>query len=335
MTQSIPSTVSALVLQSYAPEPFAVTLETLPMPQPGKNELLVQVLASPINPSDLMFLQGLYGVRKPLPCVPGFEASARILAVGEGVDSAWVGRRIACFAAHSSGAWATHMVTPVATCFPIDDTISDEQAALALVNPLTAVALVEQARQTGAAAIVQTAAGSALGRMIERLANTQGMAVINVVRRAEQAAELQAAGSAHVLDSSDSTFDGRLRLACRDVNARLAFDAVGGEMTGRLLRALPNGGKVTVYGGLALQPCSVPVDQLIFKQKSVDGFWLSDWLRITPPPVQQSVWADVQAQLSGALRSDVRARYGLQDAARALAEYNAHMSGGKVLFVPA
>jgi NADPH:quinone reductase-like Zn-dependent oxidoreductase len=327
--------MSALVLNSYAPAPFAVTLETLPMPQPGKDELLVQVLASSINPSDLMFLQGMYGVRKPLPCVPGFEASARVIAVGEGVDSAWIGKRVACFAAHTSGAWATHMTTPVATCFPVDDAISDEQAALALVNPLTACALVEQARQAGASALVQTAAGSALGRMIERLAAEQGINVINVVRRAEQAAELQAAGSAQVLDSSDTTFDGRLRLACRDLNAGLAFDAVGGEMTARLLRALPNGGKVTVYGGLALQPCVVPVDQLIFKQKSVDGFWLSDWLRVTPHAEQQSVWATVQAQLTGALRSDVRARYGLQDAARALADYNAQMSGGKVLLVPA
>ncbi|MDX2141120.1 MAG: zinc-binding dehydrogenase [Chloroflexota bacterium] len=334
MTQSIPPTGSALVLQSYAPEPFAVTLETLPMPQPGKDELLVQVLASPINPSDLMFLQGMYGVRKPLPCVPGFEAAARVVAVGEGVDSAWIGRRVACFAAHSSGAWATHMVTHVSTCFPVDDRISDEQAALALVNPLTAIALVEQALQAGATAIVQTAAGSALGRMIERLATAHGIAVINVVRRAEQAAELQAAGSAHVLDNSDTTFDGRLRLVCRDLNARLAFDAVGGELTGQLLRALPNGGKVTVYGGLALQPCSVPVDQLIFKQKSVDGFWLSQWLRITPHAEQQAAWTAVQPQLSDTLRSDVRARYGLSDAALALGEYNAQMSGGKVLFVP-
>ncbi len=78
----------------------------------------------------------------------------------------------------------------------------------------------------------------------------------------------------------------------------------------------------------------MPVDQLIFRGKSVDGFWLSTWMRDAAPDERQTAWGDVQRLIEGALRTDIRARVPLEDAAAALAGYQAQMSGGKLLLVP-
>lgn len=323
----------AVVIDAYVPGFDHLRVEERSIPAPGPGEVQVQIAASPLNPSDLMFVQGFYGIRKNLPVVPGFEAAGTITAVGDGVDAGRVGQRVACFA-DTDGPWAEYMVTRERLCLPIPDGLATENAAMLLVNPLTAYALIALAEQRGAAAIVQTAAASALGRMIVRLAAQRGLRVINVVRRPEQVAVLQAAGAEYILDSSEPTFERHLRDACRALNAPLAYDAVGGALTDTLLRALPNGGTVTVYGGLAGQPAQVGVDQLIFKNKRVDGFWLSAWLTQVDPMAQMAAWLAVCADAETIYRSDVQARFPFESVREAVQTYAANMTGGKVVLTP-
>jgi NADPH2:quinone reductase len=330
----LPTKTHALVIHDYQLGLDHVRVEERPLRPPGPGEVLVRIAAAPINPSDLAFIQGLYGVRKPLPVVPGFEASGTIVAVGTGVSPERVGQRVACFAGDGDGTWAGFLTTHAGTCLPVEPSIDDAQAAMLLVNPLTAWALVDRARAAGAPAAVQTAAASALGRMIIRLAARHHLPVINIVRRAQQVADLQALGANYILDSSEPTFERHLRDACRSLDARLAFDAVGGALAGQVLRALPNGGTLIVYGGLAGEPCQIGVDQLIFRAKHVEGFWLSFWLRDHGAALP-AAWADVQAGAGDIFASPVRARFPLSAGAAALYDYAAQMSGGKILFVPA
>jgi NADPH:quinone reductase-like Zn-dependent oxidoreductase len=97
---------------------------------------------------------------------------------------------------------------------------------------------------------------------------------------------------------------------------------------------MPNGGHIIVYGGLADAPCEIGVDQLIFRQKSVEGFWLPLWMREQGTEGVAKAWRDVQAWIGGEFQTDVRARYALDDAPVAVRDYQAQMTGGKVLFVP-
>jgi NADPH:quinone reductase-like Zn-dependent oxidoreductase len=138
----------------------------------------------------------------------------------------------------------------------------------------------------------------------------------------------------YILNSAEPTFDKHLREACRQLDVRLGFDAVGGEMTGRVLRAMPNGGHMIVYGGLADAPSVIGVDQLIFRNKSVSGFWLPLWMRDQGVDGMAKAWREVQTWIGGDFQSDVRARYGLDAALEAVYDYSAQMTGGKVLFVP-
>lgn len=333
---SIPAQMKAVVVRAYAPGFDNLALAERAVPAPGPNQVLVRIAASPINPSDLMFVQGLYGVRKPLPAVGGFEASGLVVAAGAGpAAQRLMGRRVAALSAgENDGAWADYMLASAALCVPVPDDVGDEAASALIINPYTAWALVGIARAAGTKAIVQTAAGSALGRMIQRLAAAHGIACINVVRRPEQAAELLEAGMAPALCSADPDFDTQLATLCKTLDARIAVDAVGGGLTGRVARALRPGGRVIVYGGLSGEEPRIGVDQLIFRDKKLEGFWLSSWLPGRSADELAQLAVEIPALARDTLSTDTRARYPLARFREALSDYAGHMSGGKVLFMP-
>lgn len=325
----------ALELRSYEGDD-ALALAERPVPRPRRGEVLVRVAASPVNPSDLMFLRGLYGTKKELPVVPGFEASGEVVASGGGFLARYlVGKRVACAAPFDGdGTWAEYMRTPARQCIPLLKQTTDEQGALMIVNPFSAWALVESASRAGARGLAQTAAASALGHMVAALARRRGLALVNVVRRREQVEELKQAGAEHVLDSGEPDFDERLRELCERLNVTFAFDAVAGEMTGRLLRAMAQGGRVVVYGALSEAGCLVDPRSLIFEAKRVEGFWLSERLRAQNPVRTFLQARRVQRLLGIDLKTEVRARLPLERAKEGLEQYARQMTGGKVLFVP-
>jgi len=217
---------------------------------------------------------------------------------------------------------------------PLRKQVEMEQGATMLVNPLTAWALVAEARRGGHRAAVQTAAASALGRMVIRLGQRFSLPIINVVRRAEQVQLLRGMGAEHVLNSSDSGFDDQLRSLCSKLGASISFEAVAGEMSGRVLRAQPDGSRMLIYGGLSLKGIQIDPESLIFESKRVEGFWLSAWLRHKNMLAQLRTANQVQELLGGDLKTEIRERLPLEGAAEGLAHYAANMTAGKVLLVP-
>jgi NADPH:quinone reductase-like Zn-dependent oxidoreductase len=217
---------------------------------------------------------------------------------------------------------------------PLRESVSLEQGATSVINPLAASAFIEIAKKGGHEAIVLTAAASSLGRMVNRLASSEGIEVINVVRRDGQVELLRQQGVSIVLNSSDSGFDEALRNACHEYDAHLAFDAVAGELTARLLRALPSNSKVTLFGALSFEPPKTTPGQLIFENKSMDGFWLGPFIASKNLVQTMLMWRRAQKLLSTDLRSDIRAEYPLEDAPRAVEEYVSQMTRGKVLLRP-
>jgi NADPH:quinone reductase len=335
---TLPATMRAVQLHSYEGKPLDLTVDEIPVPRPGRGEVLVKVFASPVNPSDLMFITGNYGFKKPLPAIPGFEGSGTVVATGTGTMARFMkGRRVACAAADaksSGGMWAEYIVTSAQFCVPLNKKVEMEHGATMLVNPLTAWALVDEARKGNHRAAVQTAAASALGRMVIRLGQKFGLPVVNVVRRREQVELLRGMGAEYILNSSDAGFDGELRKVCHQLGASISFDAVAGEMSGRVLAAQPLRSRMLVYGGLSLKAIEIDPGSLIFDQKHVEGFWLSAWLRGRNLLSQLRVARQVQALLAGDLKTEIRARLPLEQAAAGLQQYSADMTAGKVLLMP-
>ena len=325
----------ALELRALDGKPESLALAERPVPRPGKGQVLVRIAASPINPSDLSFIKGMY-IKKTLPIIPGFEASGTVVASGGGfMARALVGKRVACAApANGDGTWAEYMVTSALFCIPLRKNISFEAGASLIVNPLTAWALMDMAKRGGHPAVVQTAAASALGRMIIRLGQRFDMPVINIVRRQEQVELLQTLGAKYVLNSSEAKFDDQLKKICLERSASLAFDAVAGDLTSRLLQALPKQGRVIIYGGLSQQLCQLDPRIFIYDDKHLEGFWLSTWLKKRNPLLQIHTALQIQKFLANDLKTEVRARLPLENAAEALHQYAGNMTGGKILLVP-
>lgn len=258
-----------------------------PVPEPGHLEVVVRMTARPINPSDLVYIRGRYGVQPEYPAVPGFEGVGVVAAVGRGVVKFRPGDRVVPL--FTSGTWQTHLLTMVGNLLAVPDTVDDWAAAQLLINPFTAYVMLREVLQVQALErsetmprlqtnrwLVQTAAGSALGRQIIELGRVWGYQTINIVRRPEQADELRACGAEHVICSATESIKERVTELTGE-GAWAAIDAVGGQVGSEVARSLRVGATMLVVASLSGEPLSVGAGTLLFKQLQVRGFWLSHW----------------------------------------------------------
>ena len=322
----------AAVLDAYG---GPLNVRQIPTPRPGPGEVLVRMAAAPINPSDLGFIAGGYRSQKPVPVVPGFEGSGRVVASGGGLlPRLWLGRRVACAASNRhGGTWAEYIVTSASQCVPLLADIPTELGAMMLVNPLTVLAMFDLAQKGGHQALVNTAAASNLGRMILRLGITRRIPVIHIVRRAEQVALLRSLGGELILDSSEPDFPARLAELSRQKHASLLLDAIGGEMTGQLLAAGPPGCTVLVYGLLSEKAACFDPRLLFNEDKHLGGFYLPTWQAQHGILTIVLAARRVQQMLKAELQPVVQKKLPLAEAPQGLALYTSHMTSGKVLLV--
>jgi NADPH:quinone reductase len=313
-----------------------LTVEEIPQPTPRRGQILIMMAAAPINPSDLIFLRNQYGIKKVPPVVPGFEGSGTVVSSNAGLYGRWlVGKRVACHAPDDgNGTWAEYMATDLSEVVPLCKEVSLDQGASLLVNPLTAWALLTIVKEEGHTGFIQTAAAGALGRMIERLARRWNLRAINVVRRREQVELLKKEGAIHVLDSSEPGFDEQLRVLCQKHTIRMAFDAVGGDLTARVASAMPKGSKIIDYGALAGTNCEISPLSLIFEGKKMEGFWVSQWVKTLSFWKKMRMALEIQKLLVTDLATQVQARFPLEKVQEAIALYKEKRTQGKVLLIP-
>lgn len=325
----------AIVLEQYGDPRTSLRVGEMPAPAPRRGEVLVKIAASPVHPADIAFIAGQYGIRRPLPTVPGLEATGTVVGHNAGLYGQWLmGKRVSCLGpSDGPGPWAEFMTCSAGTCVPLRRGTSTEFGATLLVNPLSALAQLRLVREGRHAAFIQTAAGSALGRMIARLAAERGVAAIHIVRRADAAEALRAAGTANVLSSDAPDFTAALAALAARLDATIAFDAVGGELSERLAAAMPAGGRVVVYGGLSGQSPRLALPDAIFADKSIAGFWLPRYVERAGRLRVLAMIGEVQRLGEAKLGSQILARLPLERVDEAIA-LQARGSEGKVLLTP-
>ncbi len=342
MADSIPDRMHALVLHEYC-EDIAEAIDSLKVEQRSvpalkRGQVLVRIEAAPCNPSDLLLLQGKYGSLKTLPTVPGWEGAGTVVASGGGPLAWWLkDKRVACGQQEDrDGTWAEYVVANAAECIPLKRQLRMEQAASLIINPLTAMGLLETARRGGHRAAVHTAGASQLGRMLVAMAAEVNYPIINVVRREAQVELLHSLGAVHVLNSSDEDFADRLQAVSADLQATAAFEAVAGEMTGTVLNVLPGGSTVYVYGALSEEACdNIDPTELIFRQKTVTGFYLGDWLQEQGSlGVLRAASRAQKMLIDGRIETKVQRTVSLEEAVAGLRQYVDHMTDGKLLIMP-
>ena len=342
MADSIPDRMHALVLHEYC-EDIAEAIDSLKVEQRSvpplkRGQLLVRIEAAPCNPSDLLLLQGKYGSLKTLPTVPGWEGAGTVVASGGGPLAWWLmGKRVACGQQEDrDGTWAQYVVANAAEGIPLKRQLCMKQAASLIINPLTAMGLLETARRGGHRAAIQTAGASQLGRMLVAMASESNFPIINVVRREAQVELLQSIGATHVLNSSDDDFVERLGAIAAELQATTAFEAIGGEMTGTLFNVLPEGSTVFVYGALSEAACdNIDPIELIFRGKTVTGFYLGVWLKERGSlDVLRAASRAQKMLIDGRIETKVQRTVSLEESVDGLRQYVDHMTDGKLLIMP-
>ncbi|MEQ8689845.1 MAG: zinc-binding dehydrogenase [Pseudomonadales bacterium] len=323
---------SGLQLRSTVTSDGKLNLELVDVPvKPLKpDEVLLRVEASPINPSDLGLLLGMadlstaeQGGTEERPTVTadipegllkhmggrldqslpvGNEGGAVVIAAGESDEAqALLGKTVGAL---GGAMYGQYRAVKYHQCLPMHDGVTPRQAASCFVNPLTALGMVETMRMEGYKALIHTAAASNLGQMLQKICLNEGVDLVNIVRKPEQAEILRGIGAKFVCDSSQDSFAKDLTAAIAETGAYIAFDATGGgNLANQILTSMEQAAiataseysrygsdqhkQVYIYGGLERSPTTL--------NRSYGMSWsLGGWLLT---PFLQKVGRERDAQL--------------------------------------
>ncbi len=302
-------------------------------PEPGAGEVLVELLAAPINPSDLLTLTGDYGVLPDLPATGGNEGVGKVIQLGAEVSGLEVGQTV--LLPIGCGTWCSHLVASAKDLIPLPGQADPLQLAMLTINPPTASLLLSEVvdLQPGEW-VIQNAANSAVGGYLVQLAAERGLKTVNVVRREAAVDAVKRQGAEIVLVDGPDLAE-RVAEATGKAKIRLAIDAVGGEASERLAACLAFGGTVVNYGMMSGEPCQVSPGQLIFRGITLTGFWLASWFRQASPEAQQQLFGDLIGKIAaGKLSAPVAATFPLSQVSEAVHAASQGERDGKILLVP-
>ncbi len=242
-----------------------ISLVDVPTAEPGPDEVVVRVEATPINPSDLGLLLGAADMKtakasgsKEFPVITAKVPEAAMKAMAGRLDQsmpvgnegagvviragssdaaqALMGRTVAMI---GGAMYAQYRCLKVTECLPLSAGTTPAEGASCFVNPLTALGMTETMRREGHRALVHTAAASNLGQMLNKICLKDGIALVNIVRSKEQGDVLRKIGAKYVVDSTSATFMDDLTAALTETGATLAFDAIGGgKLAGQILTCM-------------------------------------------------------------------------------------------------
>ncbi|MGZ5238660.1 MAG: zinc-binding dehydrogenase [Caldimonas sp.] len=354
-----------------------LSLASVPTPEPGPDEVVVRIEAAPINPSDIGLLFAAADMSRasasgsadrPVVTAPIGEAAMKALAprvdVSMPVGNEGAGVVVATGTSASARALAGKTVAVLGgamysqyrsiaadQCLVLPEGATPAEGASCFVNPLTALGMVETMRREGHRALVHTAAASNLGQMLNRICLADGIGLVNVVRKPEQAALLRSIGAAHVCDTNSPSFMNDLTEALVATGATIGFDAIGGgRLAGQILScmeaALNRSAKeysrygstthkqVYIYGGLDTGPTELVRN--FGMTWGVGGWLLFPFLQKIGPAAAQALKHRVAAELKTTFASHYSRTVSLAEALRldTIAVYNKRATGEKFLIDP-
>jgi NADPH:quinone reductase-like Zn-dependent oxidoreductase len=308
---------------------LAVKMAEKRAPKPG--EVLVQMQAAPINPADINFVQGVYGIKPTFPESPaGLEGFG---IVEESNDSSLqVGDRVIML--RGVGTWSHYLTAPADQFLKVEADVDPFQAAMLKVNPLTALRMLQGYVDLKPGDwVVQNAANSGVGRCIIQIAKKLGVRTINLVRRPDELRdELTALGADIVLGEGEEGLVQKAIELTGGVRPVLASNAVGGESALRLMDMLAPGGTMATYGAMSKRSIKVPNGFLIFKGICLKGLWVTQWLKTSTREQQVAAYRQLAEWMAaGELSQAIDTIYDLQQIREATAKAQEEFRHGKIL----
>jgi len=320
-------------------EPDAVLrCQTIEDPQPGPGEVRVRMVASPVNPSDMMFIRGVYSIKPQYPQTPGFEGVGVVESSGGGLrGKLFTGKRVAVMNS-AGGNWAEAAVVPATQVIPLSSALSDDQAATFFVNPASAWIMTQEILKVPQGGwLLQTAAGSSLGHMIVRLGKHLGFRTINVVRREAHRESLVKAGADSVVVYDAATqpvekLQEQVEAATGMSGVPYAIDPVGGATASAVVSCLGPQARMLLFGSLSGEPVEFASRTLMQADASISGFWLGHFMAKQGLLFKMKLVRRITGLIqSGTLSSEIAAQFPLSQITEAVQASEDQSVTGKIV----
>jgi len=329
MERKIPSSINGVILTNGT----ELSYGQIPTPQINEREVLIKVHSGVINPSDVMFVQGLYPAKKSNPTIAGFEGSGLVIAGGtNSTAQALIGHKVSfiCFNNDNQGSWGEYIITTIENVVPIPGDLTYEEGATCLINPLTVQAFIHICKENGYKCIAHTAAASALGKMLLIACKQEGITLINIVRRQEQVDVLASIGAQVIINTDIPDWRDVAKSIFKEHRPKALFDAVSGETSSEIIALMPRNTTTYVYGALSLSNIELSPSTIIFQGKNIRGFWLTDFLKTSKDPM--SIFGAALGNLASKdFKVTIAAKFTHAQYNEALEFYRINSTKGKVL----
>lgn len=297
-------------------------------PDLGSGQIRIRMLAAPINPADINYIQGIYGIKPELPTTPGLEGCGEVIESLS--DTIQAGDLIMTL--QPVGTWSQEVVCKDSDVLKIPRDTPVDQASMLKVNPLTAWCMLTQFKDLPKGSwVIQNAANSGVGTCVIQIAKLLGLRTINLVRREEPINELLQLGADHVfLDNQESIET--IKQLTADTSPCIALNAVGGDSALRLMDVIAVQGLHITYGAMSRKSLKVPNKFLIFKRIQLHGFWVTEWMKETERHVVEETYARLaQWIIEGKLTQPVDSSFPITEIHQAVTRANQGKRNGKVL----
>jgi NADPH:quinone reductase-like Zn-dependent oxidoreductase len=322
-------TMKAVVFDR-AGEPLEVLRTAdIAVPVPGENQVLVKVASRPIHPADLAFIRGQYRVRPQFPQPAGLEGTGVVVkSLSNGPFP--VGTRVAF---RYPGSWAEYVAVPLERLIEVPADISDDVACQISLNPITARALLDEAKVKAGDWILLTAATSTVSNLIAAMAKRRGVHVVGVVRAGTAEGQTRSLAT-HILSITEPDLTGALSAIVGDRRIAALLDSVGGPNTPKLFPSLAPGARIIAYGVQDREPAAVTNAMLIYSNLTWKGFGIDRWLSEFPQDqmarMVQDLWSMVR---DNTLPLPIASKHRIEQSGDALAADARSGRIGKVLLV--
>ncbi|MBT8043616.1 MAG: 2-enoyl thioester reductase domain-containing protein [Verrucomicrobiae bacterium] len=313
---------------SFGEPPEVIELTEQPTTELQSGEIKLRMLYAPINPADINYIQGIYGLKPELPARAGLEGCGEVIASES--DAFKTGDLVITI--QPVGTWSEEVMCADTDVLKIPHNTPVEQASMLKVNPLTAWCMLTQMIDLPENAwVIQNAANSGVGTCVIQIAKLLGLRTINLVRRQEPIDELYNLGADHVLLDNQESIE-KIKEITSGCAPQLALNAVGGDSALRLMDTLATKGIHVTYGAMSRRSLKVPNKFLIFKRIQLHGFWVTEWMKENETPVVEQAYQQLaQWIIDGKLSQPVDSTYQLEEVVAAVTRSMQDKRDGKVL----
>jgi len=322
----------AMVMTQWG-EPEDLILQDLPDPQPGPEQVLIDVRAIGCNFFDTLMVQGKYQVKPPLPFSPGGEIAGTVRSVGARVAGLQPGDRV--FAMLGWGGYASAALAPRSAVVKMPDTMSFEHgAAFGIVYQTSYFGLVYRADlQPGETLLVHAAAGG-VGLAAVQIGKALGARVIATASSADKLEIARQHGADAAFDYGSPDWVEAVKELTGGRGADVIYDPVGGDIFDLSLKCIAFGGRLLVIGFASGRIPTVQVNRILLKNIAIVGLHWGAYREHDPDKIPQAMQALFALYEQGKVTPLVSSTHPLADAAAALAEIASRRSTGKVILLP-